>query len=359
MTDHDSSSESSTESSPHSLSLPPEAFAVTFAADADMSSLSPSSALSSSTTTPAMSTPGSALSSLQRDYDMRCGDRIAVGGFGTVYTARCRRSGETVVVKNVTKPPYEGRFSLTPKCDNEAQLLQKCRCLGLDDIKSCGGGVATVLDAYSDVDSFYMVCQHEGYDLQQIVASGNEIQREPLNWSRIGQSLSTTLTVLHHCGILHNDIRPENVVCSCSPTSTTSPIVKLIDLGLASACSCAAHSELLSRASYYIDATDEVRGEAIRVAWEKCTNHEFQSRCEAELRAAREMLEGITEIFNTSEGSAMNVYTPTVIDNILDRSPSQDKSFCPADFLATNGVNDPVRFVKLARLTCQHRLDAL
>ncbi|KAF4676088.1 NUAK SNF1-like kinase 1 [Perkinsus chesapeaki] len=255
--------------------------------------------------------PGSALSALQESYDMRCGDRIAIGGYGFIYTARCRDSGQTVVVKHVIKPPYEGRFTDTPKCDVEAELLHKCKNLGLNNIKSCSGGVTTIFDTYSDIDSLYMVCKYEGNDLQRIIEStycGGEDSTSspsPLDWYTIRDSVLGTLTALHHCGILHNDIRPENITYytdqdfnnRSTTAKPTNPTVKLIDFGLSTTCHCPAHCKLLSHSHEYANAPSDIQKNAIQQTWSSCTNSEFKRRCLIELMNASTQLSSLEALF--------------------------------------------------------------
>ncbi|KAF4676087.1 NUAK SNF1-like kinase 1 [Perkinsus chesapeaki] len=322
-------------SSNKTLRLPSEAFLATPSESgiSSMGSLSPYGTPTPMTT----STPGSALSALQESYDMRCGDRIAIGGYGFIYTARCRDSGQTVVVKHVIKPPYEGRFTDTPKCDVEAELLHKCKNLGLNNIKSCSGGVTTIFDAYSDIDSLYMVCKYEGNDLQRIIEStycgGEDSTSSPstLDWYTIRDSVLGTLTALHHCGILHNDIRPENITYytdqdfnnRSTTAKSTNPTVKLIDFGLSTTCHCPAHCKLLSHSHEYANATNGIRQSAIRQAWLNCTDDEFKLCSEIECTNAIEMIEDLSGIDNDEAewvGDATEdvaaIFTPSVTHSL-------------------------------------------
>lgn len=77
-----------------------------------------------------------------------------------------------------------------------------------------------------------LVMEYAGQDLDKILASRNEYSFRPAQLFEIGLHLLPALEAMHRCGVVHQDIKPENIVLKLSRRNSIFQ-VRLIDYGLA------------------------------------------------------------------------------------------------------------------------------
>jgi eukaryotic-like serine/threonine-protein kinase len=145
----------------------------------------------------------------------RLGARLGAGGFGTVYAARDERLGRPVAVKVI---PAGG---VAPeRAQREARAVAR-----LDH-----DAIVALFDAGEDDDSRYLVSELvEGRTLAQLEAAGELSDRDVL---RIGLALADALAHAHERGVIHRDVKPQNVIVPDAPTSRRGA-AKLTDFGVA------------------------------------------------------------------------------------------------------------------------------
>ena len=145
----------------------------------------------------------------------RLGARLGSGGFGTVYAARDDRLDREVAVKVIpTGAPAPERAS--------REALAAAR---LDH-----PGIVAVFDAGEDLEARYLVSELvRGRTLDRLAADGELSDRDVL---RVGLALADALEHAHGRGVIHRDVKPQNVIVPDKPRSARSA-AKLTDFGVA------------------------------------------------------------------------------------------------------------------------------
>src|SRR5215208_1915650 len=181
----------------------------------------------------------------------RLGPRIGAGGFGTVYEARDERLGRSVAVKAI---PSDGRADERAKRESHAVAR-------LDH-----PGIVSVFDAGEEDGSRFLVSELvRGATLAQLEAAGEVSDRDVL---RIGLALADALAHAHERGVIHRDVKPQNVMVPEQPRSPYGA-AKLTDFGVAHL----AGDEPLTR-------TGDVVGTLAYMAPEQAAGDRIDERCD-------------------------------------------------------------------------------
>src|SRR5215218_9192778 len=137
------------------------------------------------------------------------------GGFGTVYAAVDQRLDRDVAVKVIPAgaPAPE-------RATREAQAAAR-----LDH-----PGIVALYDAGEDDAALYLVSELvRGRTLDRLAQAGELSDRDVL---RVGLALAGALEHAHHRGVIHRDVKPQNVIVPDRPRSARSA-AKLTDFGVA------------------------------------------------------------------------------------------------------------------------------
>ena len=145
----------------------------------------------------------------------RLGARIGAGGFGTVYAARDERLGRPVAVKVI---PAGG--AAPERAQRESRAVAR-----LDH-----DAIVALFDAGEEAGCRYLVSELvEGRTLAQLEADGELSDRDVL---RVGLALADALDHAHERGVIHRDVKPQNVIVPDAPSSRRGA-AKLTDFGVA------------------------------------------------------------------------------------------------------------------------------
>ena len=145
----------------------------------------------------------------------RLGSRLGAGGFGTVHAARDERLGRPVAVKIV---PAGG--AAPERAAREARAVAR-----LDH-----EAIVALFDAGEEDGCRFLVSELvEGRTLAQLEAEGALSDRDVL---RVGLSLADALAHAHERGVIHRDVKPQNVLVPDHPRSGRGA-AKLTDFGVA------------------------------------------------------------------------------------------------------------------------------
>lgn len=141
-------------------------------------------------------------------------DRLGEGGIGEVFRARDTRHGRTVAIKLV-------RDDLIADAGRRAQLIADAQAA----MQLSHPNIATIFDVAEEAGRVFVVSEFVAGDKLDALVSGT-----PLNARRavdLALQLADALAEAHARGILHRDLRPENVIV------TRKGQAKLLDTGLA------------------------------------------------------------------------------------------------------------------------------
>jgi len=144
----------------------------------------------------------------------RLGARLGAGGFGTVYAARDERLERPVAVKVI---PAGGTAE---RAQREARAVAR-----LDH-----DAIVALFDAGEEDGCRYLVSELvQGRTLAQLEAAGELSDRDVL---RIGLALADALDHAHERGVIHRDVKPQNVIVP-DRASSRRGAAKLTDFGVA------------------------------------------------------------------------------------------------------------------------------
>lgn len=147
--------------------------------------------------------------------------RLGYGGYGQVYEALDQQTGRSVAIKRL-------HHSFTPDSDGWKRFVREARVLG----QMRHPNIVTVFDLVNKPpDSPVLVLELlQGVDLLTFTArQGGALQRPAT--LHVARVLLSALGTAHALGIIHRDIKPNNVFVSQTAAGTTR--LKLLDFGLA------------------------------------------------------------------------------------------------------------------------------
>ena len=156
---------------------------------------------------------------LKSKYNVHWSEPLGEGTFGAVYQAVDRVSGEKVAVKKIPK-----RFT-----DNETFQREMGALLRLRD---AGGhpNICGLRENFDEGDFYFLVLDliQGGEMFDQLCAHGAYSEADS---ARLVREVASALAFLHGIGIIHGDMKPENVMLSS--VSSSDAIIQVVDFGCA------------------------------------------------------------------------------------------------------------------------------
>jgi tRNA A-37 threonylcarbamoyl transferase component Bud32 len=140
----------------------------------------------------------------------RIEERIGSGGFGTVYRAWDERLQRPVAVKVID------REHGAPRVTREAQAVARLS----------HRNIATLYELASDGERAFLVSELIEGDTLRALGRGGELTDRLV--ARVGADSAAALTAAHRAGVVHRDVKPENILVDGSEQA------KLVDFGIAS-----------------------------------------------------------------------------------------------------------------------------
>ena len=147
----------------------------------------------------------------------RVTERIGSGGMADVYKAVDETLGRTVAVKVMHKRYAE-----------EPDFVQRFRHEASAAANLSHPSIVNIYDYGVEAGTYYIVMELiRGNDLKAVVKQRGAI--DPIKVAEYGSQVCSALTVAHGYGIIHRDIKPQNIVL------TPDGVVKVMDFGIARA----------------------------------------------------------------------------------------------------------------------------
>ncbi len=145
-------------------------------------------------------------------YELR--ERIGQGGFGTVYKAEDLTLGRAVAIKAIKSPHQDPRVA-------RERFLREAQAVSQIDHPN----VVTVFEVFQEGLTNYLVMQYvKGSSLRQIMGQSPMSAESAL---RIAGDIAAGLEAAHAIGVIHRDVKPENVIVEVSGRA------KVVDFGVA------------------------------------------------------------------------------------------------------------------------------
>lgn len=152
--------------------------------------------------------------------EYRLGRKLGEGGCGAVYEAEHPVLKRRAAVKVLHRAPLVGSTGFA-RFVAEAQAVHRIRSRHLVDVFSLG--------ELEDGRPFFVMDLLEGEPLDRYVA---RCRRLPLAAAlQILEALAQALDLAHRAGVVHRDLKPQNVFLACEPDGEIVP--KVLDFGIA------------------------------------------------------------------------------------------------------------------------------
>jgi eukaryotic-like serine/threonine-protein kinase len=151
-------------------------------------------------------------------------ERLGAGGFGVVWRAEDELLHREVALKRIPLPPEPS----PPAGEPQKDLAERARREALAAARLGHPAIVALYEAYVEDDAFYLVSELvHGETLAQLIASGELTDEQTLE---IGFALANALDHAHARGVIHRDVKPQNVLVRDTPAERETP-VKLTDFG--------------------------------------------------------------------------------------------------------------------------------
>jgi tetratricopeptide (TPR) repeat protein/tRNA A-37 threonylcarbamoyl transferase component Bud32 len=144
----------------------------------------------------------------------RLNERIGHGAFGTVYKAEDLTLGRTVAIKAIKAPDQDPRIT-------KERFLREAQAISQIDHPN----VVTLFEVFQEGATNYLVMQYvKGGSLREVLGQGPVGVERAL---RVASDIAAGLEAAHAIGVIHRDVKPENVIVEPSGRA------KVVDFGVA------------------------------------------------------------------------------------------------------------------------------
>jgi eukaryotic-like serine/threonine-protein kinase len=147
-------------------------------------------------------------------------ERLGAGGFGTVWRAHDEQLGRSVALKRIALPSAQERERALREAHATARLSHPA--------------IVALYEGCSDEEAFYLISELvEGETLARLIERDELCDEEILE---IGLALTDALAHAHARGVVHRDVKPQNVLIpdeavEATPRGASPAAAKLADFG--------------------------------------------------------------------------------------------------------------------------------
>src|SRR3954466_4299529 len=161
------------------------------------------------------------------DGRYRITGRVARGGMATVYTATDERLERTVALK-IIHPSQATNVHFVDRFTDEAKTIARLT----------HPNVVAVYDQGRHLGLPYLVMEYvQGRTLREVLTQRRRLN--PVEACAILEQMLAAIAAAHRAGLVHRDVKPENVLVAEAPSGGTAnlvdSVVKVADFGLARA----------------------------------------------------------------------------------------------------------------------------
>jgi hypothetical protein len=143
--------------------------------------------------------------------------RLGSGGFGTVWLARDLKLSRLVALKRIPVP--------------DSTVAERARRESLAAARLQHPSIVSLYESAADDEAFYLVSEHvRGATLGDLQRDG---ALSDLDVLEIGIALCDALAHAHKRGVIHRDVKPQNVIVPDTAAADGSTMAKLTDFGIA------------------------------------------------------------------------------------------------------------------------------
>ena len=144
--------------------------------------------------------------------------KLGEGGVGTVYEGEHVRLGRKMALKVLH--PETASAEVIVRFFNEARAVNLLRHPNIVDVEDF---------VVADTGEHYLIMELlVGEDLRSVISRQGVML--PSDVSAIGEHMAGALAAIHRAGILHRDLKPDNIFLARKPTGV---VAKLLDFGIA------------------------------------------------------------------------------------------------------------------------------
>lgn len=164
---------------------------------------------------------------LLRNYDVLWDVDLGGSELCRVKLGICKKNGELVAIKIVTKTFYSS-LEKDVVLYIQDKLTGDVSFSGLSNVKSYNDYFPKIFDTFEDIDFIYIVMELSfgGELFHLLVRSEDKLSEETI--SLILSQVCSALKVLHSIGVMHGDIKAENIMFSKKSRLDS---IKLLDFG--------------------------------------------------------------------------------------------------------------------------------
>ena len=152
---------------------------------------------------------------------------LGAGAGGEVFAAEDTLLRRPVALKRLPLSPAGGRED-PAAAEAAARLLAEARAVA----RLSHPHVVPVFDAFAEDGRLHLVMELvSGPTLRQVLDEQRPLDLEAL--ARLATQLAAALAHAHGAGIIHRDVKPENVLLAPGAPGAPHPVYKLVDFGIA------------------------------------------------------------------------------------------------------------------------------
>src|SRR5262249_35072857 len=144
------------------------------------------------------------------------------GGAGTVYAAEEPTIKKRVAIK-VLRRALADDDGMAIRFEREARAVNEIRHPGIIDIFAIG--------RLDDGRPYLIMSLLEGDSLRDLIPPRGRIA--PAEAWRIAREIADALAAAHHAGVIHRDLKPDNVFLERAAGPARPPRIRVLDFGIA------------------------------------------------------------------------------------------------------------------------------